>query len=108
MTGVIQEHEYLKRCRDQPPAPPGTVGKLVYKPYNPARCGKVIQDCGMYRHGKGLLPFRLVEVCWLKGDTTIEEINHLQDFEELVAEHKRKYERHSATIERLRKIEEDV
>lgn len=100
----VQEHEYLRRCRNQPPTPKGTVGKLVYKPYTPTRCGKVIQDCGMYRHGKGLLPFRLVGVKWLKGDTTIEEIEHLQDFEDLVAEHKRKFERHSVTAEKLRDI----
>ena len=65
------------------------VGMVVYKPYRPNRVGKVmsvVQESDVGHH--------TVTVKWKKGDITHEDVHGLKDYEELVSEHLRLFERH--------------
>lgn len=74
------------------------VGALVYEAYTPARCGKVIADLGAIGSGY----FHKLRVRYIKGEEKDIDSGQLKNFEELVEEHKRKYERHASTLEKLK------
>lgn len=77
------------------------VGALVYEAYTPAKCGKVLEDLGPTGSGY----FHRLKVRLLKnGEEKIYGSGILNDFEELIADHKRKYERHLATLEKLKAL----
>lgn len=85
---------------------PIQIGTLVYKPYEPASCGKVVETRGFDRYADGSKSdAELVVIKWLKdGTRSIQSTLHLNDFGALVEEHKRKYEKHSATLEKLKAL----
>ena len=45
----------------------------------------------------------MVRVRWVDGTESVKEANHLQNFDALIEDHKRKYEKH---LEMKKKIEE--
>lgn len=77
------------------------VGALVYEAYTPAKCFKVIEDLGLCA---GSSFFHNLRVKNLKGIESVKSSAGLNDFEELVADHKRKYDRHLATLEKLKAL----
>lgn len=87
------------------------VGDLVYRAYSPVQCGKIVADLGRQRRSTlsgGIYEssFHHYRVKWLKDGSESDDVPEqaLRDFAELVAEHRRKYENHAATLERLRRL----
>lgn len=83
------------------------VGALVYEAYSTVKCGKVIEDLGPQKvtklHGETFVStFHDLRVRWLKGGESIVSSSKLNNFEELVEDHRRKLERHMKTLEALK------
>lgn len=84
---------------------PNLVGKLVYQAYVPQQPGKIVEDLGYpMTPAKRRSSFKNVKVKWLNGKTTTESVAILNDFEALVDDHKRKYEKFSAKAEQLKSL----
>jgi hypothetical protein len=89
------------------------IGKIVYEHYTPSRVGKVI-DCGMGEAFMDLPQGRIsmgaqpvAKVKWLKqtkkypDQITEIQLSRLNDFTALMLDHKRKYDNHLKTYERI-------
>jgi hypothetical protein len=77
------------------------VGTAVYESYRPAKCGMVIADLGPTDGGY----FHTLRVRYLKDGVERDiDSGRLNDFNELVADHKRKYENHLATLQKLNRL----
>lgn len=75
------------------------VGAAVYKNYTPVSCGKIVEDLGP---DPPTSSFHKVKVKWLKDGSVTEISTHkLACYESLVADHKRKLQNQSATLERI-------
>lgn len=79
------------------------VGAAVYKNYTPVSCGKIVEDLGPTPLGNGQFStFHTVKVKWLKDGSVTEISTHkLACYESLVADHRRKLQNQSATLERI-------
>jgi hypothetical protein len=75
------------------------VGAFVYESYTPAKCGVVIEDLG--HDGQY---FHTLKVKFIKGEVRQVNSGNLRDFEDLIAEHKKKYEGHMAKLELLKQL----
>ena len=72
------------------------VGMNVYEPYHPTRAGVVTT----VRYKK-LYGYQ-VRVLWLSGETTEVVSSYLSDFDELIADHRKKLATHLKTLDRLK------
>ena len=84
--------------------------KIVYRAYTPQQIGKVIK-INHIDIKKEFNPYNVyVLVKWLKQTTrypdkhTVERGTHLQDFETLVEDHFRKYNKHKALLKKAKKL----
>ncbi len=73
------------------------VGTYIYQPHHPAHAGVVIEVLERMPHYG-----HIVRILWLDGNTTQEMSTHLNDFEELIEDHKQKLETHGKTLDRLK------
>lgn len=86
------------------------IGSVVYEPYTPSRVGKIV-DCYLnhvgYNRPNHLGYHCFASVRWLKQTKkyphkqTEVRLSHLQDYEKLIADHKRKYEKHAAILKKV-------
>lgn len=76
------------------------VGAFVYEAYTPSRCGVVIRDLGPIGNGY----FHKLEIKYRKGEIKVRDSGQVNDYEELIADHKRKYDNHLSVLEQLRKM----
>jgi hypothetical protein len=86
---------------------PVPIGTIVYKPYQPAKVGKVVEDLGHFIRPSDkvvLESIRVVKVLWKDGTESKVLSLHLNNFETLVEDHKRKYEKFSKILETVRKL----
>ena len=91
------------------------VGKFVYRPYgaqNPGKIKKILPKGtpltkGTLDYGTIKIPIRSnspVEVAWIDGTTTIEDAEHLSDFDALIADHQKKLNTHTSKLPALQKL----
>jgi hypothetical protein len=80
------------------------VDKLVYKAYSPAKCGKVIEDMGWHTPQGMRRACRIIKVKWINGTVTQELAYVLNDYEALVEDHRKKYEKFSKVVEELKEL----
>ncbi len=84
------------------------MGKIVYEPYTPQRMGKVIEI--IHRAGEFDSYESCVKVRWLKQTEkypdreTIVRAYHLNDFEGLVNDHLKKYNKHLISFNKAKKL----
>jgi hypothetical protein len=78
------------------------IGKLVYEPYSPAKCGKIV-DCWIHEPAGRAIPVAAIK--WLKtGLTSNRGLIGMGDIELLVEDHKRKIKTHEKRIKELQKL----
>lgn len=80
------------------------VGTFVYESYTPSRCGFVTQDLGVTSGGY----FHMLRVKYHDGVEKTIDSGQLKDFEELIADHKRKYENHLAKLDKLKQLKDSA
>lgn len=80
-----------------------SVGAFVYRAYTPAKCGVVIEDLGPIGNGY----FHRLKVKMINGKVEEIESGLLNDYEELIADHKKKYDGHMAKLEKLKQFKQD-
>ena len=95
------------------------IGVAVYEPYTVQRVGKII-DCYLEtkEYQKEIYAGHCIsmrydvwaKVKWLKqtqkypDQITEVPLQHLQDYETLIEDHRRKYEKHQAILEEVRRL----
>jgi hypothetical protein len=78
------------------------IGKFVYMPYTPAKCGKIV-NCWMQETAGW--PQAVASIKWLKtGETSDRGLIGMGDLELLVEDHKRKIKTHEKRIKELKKL----
>lgn len=80
------------------------VGKLVYFPYSPAKCGKIVKDLGLQDAPNPKIKRRMVVVRDLKGNESEVPLSYLNDYEALLLDHQQKAARHQKVVDQLKLI----
>lgn len=75
------------------------IGRVVYPSYSPAQCGVVIKAWAGEQGGYSWRT--MVRIRNTRGGNNDYPLLGLKDFEDLVSDHQRKYEKHSKTLHKL-------
>lgn len=79
----------------------GNVGDLVYEVFRPLNPGRIVSKRQVTLLPSGRLGRWLATVRWRNGQTTEVDVAYLQDFQALIEDHRRKYERFAAMVSTL-------
>ena len=78
------------------------IGKIVYEPYAPAKCGKIV-DCWIHEPSGRAMPCAAIK--WLKDEHTSNRgLLGMGDLELLVEDHQKKINTHLKRIKELKKL----
>ena len=78
------------------------VGKIIYEPYAPAKCGR-ITHCWIHEPNGSAMP--IATILWLKTrQSSNRGLIGMRDLELLVEDHKRKIKTHEKRIKEVKKL----